>query len=238
MNKIIRLATFILLSASLCAFSQRPLPGVQDKKELESDDDVVGKWKWFCGSVVTVSPDGNVSAIWDDGKQATARYEKIEDNRYRFIWGNNEWIDILKLKKNGNILDGQNQCGSKVTAIKISDGTNTSENPNSNNNGFQESAKRTMHFNQNPDNYVGEWKMSSWDGRYQLFKDGSCTINNNSPDPARGLWFIAFDRLYLVWEGIADADVFKLNPDQSLTLQRIDTRPPAGVSFSKVVRKE
>jgi len=119
MNKIILLLTFIALSASFSTFAQRPLPRTQDKIEFQSDD-VVGTWKWFCGSVVTVSPDGNVKAVWDDGRCATARYEKIEDNKYRFIWGNNEWIDILKLRKEGNFLEGTNQCGGKITATKIS----------------------------------------------------------------------------------------------------------------------
>ena len=49
-------------------------------------------------------------------------YEKIGDNKYRFNWGHNEWIDILKLKQQGNILEGVNQRGDKVTANRISSG--------------------------------------------------------------------------------------------------------------------
>ena len=76
--------------------------------------------------------------------------------------------------------------------------------------------------------------MSSWNGHYQLFEDGSCIIDNDSSNPSKGLWFLAFDRLYLVWGMMADTDVFKLNPDQSMKLQRIDNRSEANVTFEKL----
>jgi hypothetical protein len=83
--------------------------------------------------------------------------------------------------------------------------------------------------------YIGDWKMSSWDGHYQLLGDGSCIINNGPSQPSKGLWFLAFDRLYLVWGMMSDTDVFKLNPDQSMKLQRIDNRSTANVTFEKLV---
>ena len=122
MNKKISvvLASLLVYGCSV-SFSQRPLPYVQEKKEFAADD-VVGTWKWFCGSVVTIKNNGDVKAVWADGRSEDAKYEKIGDNKYRFNWGHNEWIDILRLKQQGNILEGVNQRGDKVTANRISSG--------------------------------------------------------------------------------------------------------------------
>lgn len=223
---------------SLClistAFSQRALPIDKNRAEIASND-VVGTWKWFCGSVVTINNNGDVYAVWNDGKHAEAKYEKIGDNRYRFVWGNNEWIDVLKLKKEGNILEGINQCGSKVTATKISSTIDKANIQKAKSHEFSNTAEKTNKSIQNQETYVGEWKMSSWDGHYVLLRDGSCTIDNDPSHPARGVWFLAFDRLYLVWEGLTDTDVFKLNTDPSMILQRIDNRSASGVTFEKIL---
>lgn len=122
MNKKLLL---VLLALFVCGidftYSQRLLPYAQNKTE-NKDDDVVGTWKWFCDSIVTVKNNGEVKAVWADGKREEGRFDRIGDNKYRFNWGHNEWIDILKLKQQGNILEGTNQKGFKVTANRISHG--------------------------------------------------------------------------------------------------------------------
>lgn len=234
MNKKISLvlASLLVLGSSV-TFSQRPLPYIQEKKDYAADD-VVGTWKWFCGSVVTVTDNGEVKAVWEDGKRSDGQFDKIGDNKYRFIWGNNENVDILKIKKEGNLLEGQNQAGSKVTAIKISSNPGIEGNQDRTSDHILPKAKKTMQTTQEYKKFIGEWKMSSWNGHYQLLGDGSCIIDNDPTHPAKGLWFLAFDRLYLVWGMMADTDVFKLNPDQSMKLQRIDNRSAANVTFEKV----
>jgi len=233
MNKFILSLAFIALSSSFfSALAQRSLPKTQDKIEFPNDD-VVGTWKWFCGSVVTVSPDGNVKAVWDDGKCATARYEKIEDNKYRFIWGNNEWIDILKLKKEGNILDGQNQCGNKVTATKIASSVNTGNALDQHQKRNLQDPKRSQ-VSEVSQKYAGEWKMSSWGGHYELFTNGRVSINNDGSKPNGGMWLVVYDRLYLIWSDCSDVDVFKLNADDNMRLERIDNRSTPGVIFEKI----
>jgi hypothetical protein len=181
-----------------------------------------------------VTDNGEVRAVWDDGKRASGRFDKIGDNKYRFIWGNNETVDILKIKKEGNLLEGQNQAGSKVTALKISSTPGIEGNQERSSDHFVPNAKKTMQTTQDYKKYIGEWKMSSWNGHYQLFDDGSCMIDNDLSNPSKGLWFLAFDRLYLVWGMMSDTDVFKLNPDQSMKLQRIDNRSAANVTFEKL----
>jgi hypothetical protein len=237
MNKKISvvLASLLVYGCSV-SFSQRPLPYVQEKKEFAADD-VVGTWKWFCGSVVSVTDNGEVRAVWDDGKHADGRFDKIGDNKYRFIWGNNESIEILKIKKEGNLLEGQNQAGSKVTAIKISSTPGIVGNQKGTSDQFLLNAMKTMQTTQDFKKFIGEWKMSSWNGHYRLLGDGSCIIDNDPSHPSKGIWFLAFDRLYLVWGMMSDTDVFKLNPDQSMKLQRIDNRSPANVTFEKLQAK-
>jgi len=232
-KKISAVLASLLVYGSSVTFSQRPLPYVQEKKDYAADD-VVGTWKWFCGSVVTVTDNGEVRAVWDDGKHADGRFDKIGDNKYRFIWGNNESIDILKIKKEGNLLEGQNQAGGKVTAIKISSTPGIVGNQKGTSDQFLLNAMKTMQTTQDYKKFIGEWKMSSWNGHYRLLGDGSCIIDNDPSHPSKGIWFLAFDRLYLVWGMMSDTDVFKLNPDQSMKLQRIDNRSAANVTFEKL----
>ena len=75
-KKISAVLASLLVYGSSVSFSQRPLPYVQEKKDYASDD-VVGTWKWFCGSVVTIKNNGDVKAVWADGRSEDANYEKI-----------------------------------------------------------------------------------------------------------------------------------------------------------------
>ena len=82
--------------------------------------------------------------------------------------------------------------------------------------------------------FVGEWRMSSWGGHYELFEDGRVTISNDGTKPSGGHWFLAYDRLYLVFIDSPDVNIFKLNKDKNMTLQRIDKECEAGVTFKKI----
>ena len=74
----------------------------------------------------------------------------------------------------------------------------------------------------NAEKYVGQWKMSSWNGIYRLFEDGRCTlVNPDDPGVHQGIWFLAYDRLYLVWSW-GPVDFFTLNPNNHTVLQRGD----------------
>ena len=71
--------------------------------------------------------------------------------------------------------------------------------------------------------YAGQWKMSSWDGTYQLHEDGRCTlVDPGNPGNHTGIWFLAYDRLYLVWSWGPIVDVFRLNSNNHTVLERID----------------
>ena len=82
--------------------------------------------------------------------------------------------------------------------------------------------------------FVGEWRMSSWGGHYELFENGRVTISNDGTKPSGGHWFLAYDRLYLVWKDSPDVDIFKLNTNENMTLQRIDKASSANVTFEKL----
>jgi len=231
-KKISAVLTSLLVYGTSVTFSQRPLPYVQEKKDYVADD-VVGTWKWFCGSVVTIKDNGDVKAVWADGRSEDAKYEKIGDNKYRFNWGHNKWIDILKLKKEGNILDGQNQCGNKVTATKIASTVNTGNAPDQPEKRNPQDPKRSQ-ISETSQKYSGKWKMSSWGGNYELFADGRVSINNDGSKPNGGMWLIVYDRLYLIWNECSDVDVFKLNAGDNMKLERIDNRTSPGVTFEKI----
>lgn len=81
--------------------------------------------------------------------------------------------------------------------------------------------------------FVGEWRMSSWGGHYELFENGRITISSDGKNPNGGHWFLAYDRLYLVFLDAPVVNIFKLNKDNNMTLQRIDSESEAGVTFQK-----
>jgi len=83
--------------------------------------------------------------------------------------------------------------------------------------------------------YVGQWAMSSWNGTYSLFDDGRCTVvDPGNPGNHTGIWFLAYDRLYLVWSWGPVVDVFQLNPDNHTVLKRID-HDLKNVTFQKKI---
>ena len=210
---------------------QRQLRSSQIHEESNIGD-LVGTWRWFTGSRVEVFENGNFKATAENGTIYTGKCSSINDETYKFNWENDKWIDVLKISKEGNYLEGKNHAGNHITAAKISsEPPNQDIAPN-----ITSSSPKILDISSDykkNQKYVGKWKMSSWDGNYELFNNGRVTISNDATKPSGGLWFLAYDRLYLVWKDAPDVDVFRLNADENMTLERIDSRGGAGVNFQK-----
>lgn len=111
------LGTTLLLSG--LAYPQRNLTPSYNQRVQESAE-MAGTWKWFNGSTVLAMPDGLLRSFARNGNQGSGRYERLADGRYRLVWGDDVWVDILELKSGGNVLEGVNQKGTKVSAVKLS----------------------------------------------------------------------------------------------------------------------
>lgn len=78
---------------------------------------IVGKWKWFTGSVAEFLPNGRVK-----GSSNSTWHCKDAASRTIIInWSNGKYIDTLTLSKNGMRLDGKNQFGHTVWGRRIGD---------------------------------------------------------------------------------------------------------------------
>ncbi|WP_320172242.1 hypothetical protein [Maridesulfovibrio sp.] len=76
---------------------------------------LVGKWKWFTGSVAEFYAGGRMPGAGNSWKCA-------DPSRGTFIitWSNGKWVDTLTMSQDGNRLDGQNQIGNRVWGTRLS----------------------------------------------------------------------------------------------------------------------
>lgn len=82
-------------------------------------DPLVGNWKWFDGSMVTVTADG---AFARDGKRAgTWKAMDASKRQYQLTWTARKFMDDLTLSADSKQLDGKNQFGQRVTGTKTGD---------------------------------------------------------------------------------------------------------------------
>jgi hypothetical protein len=232
MNKNICIWTLLFLVSFISdGTCQRQLRSSQIQGESNIED-LVGTWRWFCGSRVQVFGDGNFKATNENGTIYNGKCSSIDDETYKFNWENDKWIDVLKISKEGNYLEGKNHAGNHITAAKISSRPpNQDISPNITSSAAKNS-DISSDYKKNQ-KYVGKWKMSSWDGNYELFNNGRVTVFYDDTKTFGGSWFIAYDRLYLIFKDSPVVDVFRLNADENMSLERIDNRSGAGVIFQK-----
>ena len=92
--------------------------GNQESIRSDLDKKLVGTWKWSSGDTVTIMPDGT---CWGVGP-FRGMWKYLGLNQVQITWGNEEYVDILKINAEGNHLQGVNQRGNPVAANKITDG--------------------------------------------------------------------------------------------------------------------
>lgn len=84
---------------------------------LDENDAIIGIWRHGNGAKTTFYPDGTVAQIWDGGG-ANGEVNKTDERTYVINFNNSQWIEILLINKEGNILKGKNNYGEAVTAEK------------------------------------------------------------------------------------------------------------------------
>src|SRR5262249_31891536 len=97
-------------------------------KPPNPNDPLIGTWKWFAGSPVTVTANGTYLR---DARQAGSwTLVDAGQRRYRLNWGGEfgGGIDDVTLSADGNSLDGKNQFGTRITATKVA-GTDPKPKP-------------------------------------------------------------------------------------------------------------
>ncbi len=76
---------------------------------------IVGKWKWFTGSVAEFYADGRMP-----GSGNSWRCVDPQRGTFNVVWSNGKWVDTLTLSQDGSRLDGQNQVGNRVWGTRLS----------------------------------------------------------------------------------------------------------------------
>ena len=125
MNRATLLAMAVLISSivALAPDVQAQAPGKGSSPPSSSVkkkvDPVVGKWRWFNGTVVTILADGTFS----NNKGLKGTWVVFGDDsarKYVLNWGRKgKWVDTLTLKQYDRELSGQNKAGDKVFGTRI-----------------------------------------------------------------------------------------------------------------------
>jgi hypothetical protein len=96
----------------LCSLGSNGCGGspVEDPKEI------AGTWVWFNTPTIYIDANGDLRA---PGTAVIGRWASVDvaNRQYQLSWGNG-FIDRVTLSVTGNELDGYNQIGTHVTAIR------------------------------------------------------------------------------------------------------------------------
>ncbi|WP_432734989.1 hypothetical protein [Maridesulfovibrio sp. FT414] len=143
-------------------------------------DLLVGKWRWFTGSVAEFQQGGRMP-----GNGNSWRCLDPERRTFEITWGNGRYIDTLTMTQDGNRLDGKNQIGNRVWGTRLSGPSQSAPPPPpaqqampkmnyakkiSGNMGAE---WRLAHGSLNPShpNDNGEWELSTVSGTTLRFTD-------------------------------------------------------------------
>jgi hypothetical protein len=82
-------------------------------------DPIVGKWRWRGTKVCFISADQTV--MTEDKHRARWEYLKNKEveRKYRFVWDNGAFEDIVILSREGKSLSGKRSDGDKYSATKL-----------------------------------------------------------------------------------------------------------------------
>lgn len=92
-----------------------PYVGTSPYHGTDSCSLIVGKWKWFTGSVAEFYPEGRMP-----GKGNSWRCADPQSRTFIVKWSNGKWIDTLKMSQDGSRVEGQNQVGNRVWGTRLS----------------------------------------------------------------------------------------------------------------------
>lgn len=88
-------------------------------------DPIVGEWKWFNGTRLFITADGQFTSSAGKGVWEFSKNKEIE-RKYVLTWEGGLFADFLTLSRDGKHLEGKSAAGQKVTGDKA-DTTKTVE---------------------------------------------------------------------------------------------------------------
>lgn len=77
---------------------------------------LIGRWRWHTGAEVDYAADFTWRTT--DG-QWTGRWHCNDDGSITITHDRGPWVDTVRIREDGNILDGTNQEGARVSAVRI-----------------------------------------------------------------------------------------------------------------------
>jgi hypothetical protein len=79
-------------------------------------DPIVGVWNWKGSNVFTFAPDGSLRR---DNDEKPATWKRLSQGKYQVTWNDGAWHVNVSVGGDGKSLDGTNQEGGQVRAVKI-----------------------------------------------------------------------------------------------------------------------
>jgi hypothetical protein len=105
------------LISAIALFSGAATRG-QTPAAKPADDPVVGHWRPSTAIPIFLAADGSASDRDRQGKWKCLT-PNATPRKYRIIWNDGVWIDILSLVKGGKELAGENQDHAKLRWIRV-----------------------------------------------------------------------------------------------------------------------
>lgn len=107
--------TLVYQSVTSLRFSPPPTSG-NDPYSSNTDpcSMIIGKWKWFTGSVAEFYPNGRMP-----GNGNSWRCADPHSRTFIITWSNGKWVDTLKMSPDGSRLEGKNQIGNRVWGNRL-----------------------------------------------------------------------------------------------------------------------
>lgn len=110
-----KLPLFIIVTTALVA-SGGPAAG---REKDAAPDPIIGQWHFPNGDRIVIQPDG--VALANGRPRGVWRFLKNPEveRKYEIVWDDGVFIDVLRLSRDGKKLEGKNQQGKRIIAIRL-----------------------------------------------------------------------------------------------------------------------
>lgn len=108
---------FLVLALSLAAGVFTPIQGAP-KSSPRDKDPILGKWIFHGEHRIAITADGK--AISHKGSNGVWRFlsNPEVERRYEIVWDEGLFIDSVRLSRDGKTLQGKNQKGRRIHAVR------------------------------------------------------------------------------------------------------------------------
>lgn len=84
-------------------------------------EEIIGTWQYQNGATTIFYQDGTIQQTWKGGGNVFGRFEKVNTKTYKLNFNNGQWNELVKIDKAGSQMEGKNNFGESVLAVKVDD---------------------------------------------------------------------------------------------------------------------